>query len=76
METSAFRDTHNDKLDFQWLLYELSVNQDLQQELREEVATLPDNSVASINSLSLLDAVLKETLRIHPPISENHHEVR
>ncbi|KAJ2919234.1 hypothetical protein MD484_g1089, partial [Candolleomyces efflorescens] len=57
-----------------WLLYELSVNQDLQQELREEVATLPDNSVASINSLSLLDAVLKETLRIHPPISENHHE--
>ncbi|RXW17419.1 hypothetical protein EST38_g8446 [Candolleomyces aberdarensis] len=57
-----------------WILYELSVNQHLQQELREEVATLTENSMGSINALRLLDAVIKETLRIHPPISENHHE--
>ncbi|KAG6837898.1 hypothetical protein H0H93_013051 [Arthromyces matolae] len=58
-----------------WILYELSQNQEIQSTLREE---LHDATLASFDDLNnkypLLDAVLKETLRLHPPILENHHE--
>ncbi|KAF8922183.1 cytochrome P450, partial [Mucidula mucida] len=58
-----------------WVLYELAINKDLQQALREEVlASGEDPSFDALNSnFSLLDAVVKETLRMHPPILENHH---
>ncbi|KAF8831836.1 hypothetical protein HHX47_DHR1000928 [Lentinula edodes] len=60
-----------------WTLYELSLNVRLQNELREEVtaAVLGDPSYDDLTSnLPLLDAVLREVLRLHPPILENHHE--
>lgn len=59
----------------QWTLYELSRDQSLQAKLREEIHSIANASFDDINSkYPLLDAVLKETLRIHPPILENHHE--
>ncbi|KAG6857610.1 hypothetical protein H0H87_010178 [Tephrocybe sp. NHM501043] len=58
-----------------WVMYELSTNQKLQTELREELHNATDASFDELNSeYPLLDAVLKETLRLHPPILENHHE--
>ncbi|KAG6885524.1 hypothetical protein C0993_000520 [Termitomyces sp. T159_Od127] len=58
-----------------WMLYELSRDQTLQAKLREEIHGVTDASFDELNSkYPLLDAVLKETLRLHPPILENHHE--
>ncbi|KAJ4485545.1 cytochrome P450 [Lentinula aciculospora] len=60
-----------------WTLYELSLDVRLQNELREEVtaAGSGDPSYDGLTSnLPLLDAILNEVLRLHPPILENHHE--
>ena len=62
------------------LLYVLSVNLDVQDRLRQEIRDAwadlsqrdPDNlsrlKLDAIESLPLLDAVIKETLRLHPPV--------
>ncbi|KIM84674.1 hypothetical protein PILCRDRAFT_96778 [Piloderma croceum F 1598] len=58
-----------------WTLYELSVNAVLQNELREELSTPGDPTFDDLrNGYPLLDAILKEVLRTHPPILENHHQ--
>ncbi|KAJ8090527.1 hypothetical protein PM082_002415 [Marasmius tenuissimus] len=59
-----------------WVLYELAMSSDVQARLREEILTAGDVdlSMDRLNELSFLDAVIKETLRMHPPISENHHQ--
>ncbi|KAG6919563.1 hypothetical protein DXG01_004226 [Tephrocybe rancida] len=58
-----------------WVLYELAINQELQSDLREELHNATDASFDELNSkYPLLDAVVKETLRLHAPILENHHE--
>ncbi|GLB36521.1 putative cytochrome p450 [Lyophyllum shimeji] len=58
-----------------WLLYELSRNPELQSDVREEVSTATDPTFDELNNkFPLLDAVLKETLRLHPAVLENHHE--
>ncbi|KAK2861481.1 hypothetical protein FQN49_004157 [Arthroderma sp. PD_2] len=64
-----------------YLLWELSKNLDIQDQLRKELRTLSPNvsppapgatpelpSHKSIDGLTLLDAVVMETLRLHPPI--------
>jgi hypothetical protein len=57
-------------------LYELSVNDALQNELREELSTAGDPTFDDLHDgYPLLDAILKEVLRTHPPILENHHQV-
>jgi cytochrome P450 len=57
-------------------LYELAINPPLQQQLREEVSTAGDPSFDDLNKqFPVLDALVNETLRIHPPIIENHHVV-
>jgi cytochrome P450 len=57
-------------------LYELAINPSLQQQLREEVSTAGDPSFDDLNQgFPILDAFVNETLRIHPPIIENHHVV-
>ena len=58
------------------MLYEIASHPDFQTQLREEISAIPDHSFDSLNQLPLLDAALKETLRLHPAILENHHEVR
>jgi len=58
-----------------WILYELAVDAKLQNDLREEVSTAGDPTFDEMhNGYPLLDAVIREVLRLHPPILENHHE--
>ncbi|KAG5646052.1 hypothetical protein DXG03_004475 [Asterophora parasitica] len=58
-----------------WVLYELSQHPTVQLELREETSTSRDSPFDELNNkYPLLDAVLMETLRLHPAILENHHE--
>ncbi|KAF8640554.1 hypothetical protein AX17_000216 [Amanita inopinata Kibby_2008] len=58
-----------------WLLYELACHPDLQANLRREITETGELGLENINKqFPLLDAVIKETLRLHPAILENHHE--
>jgi len=58
------------------MLYEIACNSDFQGQLREEICAIPNPSFDQLdNDLPLLDAALKETLRLHPALLENHHEV-
>jgi hypothetical protein len=58
------------------MLYEIACDLEFQRQLREEICAIPNPSFDQLNSnLPLLDAALKETLRLHPAILENHHEV-
>lgn len=48
----------------------------LQDDLREELSTAGDPTFDDMqNGYPLLNAIMKEVLRLHPPILENHHEV-
>ncbi|KAL1749159.1 cytochrome P450 [Schizophyllum fasciatum] len=58
-----------------WILYEIAVHPDLQKKLRAEIEHAGEPSLDELNvKYRLLDATLKETLRMHPAILENHHE--
>ncbi|KAK7064620.1 cytochrome P450 [Favolaschia claudopus] len=57
-----------------WVLYELSMNPSLQEQLRGEILTTGDPSFEELNRYPLLDSVVLETLRLHPAILENHHQ--
>jgi hypothetical protein len=59
-----------------WVLYSLTQNRDAQTKLREEVLNLStDNpSMDDLNGLPYLDAVVRETLRLHPPVSAVQRE--
>lgn len=53
-----------------WTLYMLAKHPDVQQRLAEEIASSAGDaapSVKHLNETSLLDRVLKETLRMYPP---------
>lgn len=58
------------------MLYELANHPQIQEEIRHEVQRVRHHSIDVINDqCPLLDSALKETLRLHPAILENHHEV-
>ncbi|KAJ7111768.1 cytochrome P450 [Mycena epipterygia] len=54
-----------------WALHALSVNQVVQKKLREELLSIPtDNpTMDELNSLPYLDRVVRETMRVHPPVA-------
>lgn len=59
------------------MLYELARHPQIQEEIRHEVQRVQYHSIDVVNDqCPLLDCALKETLRLHPAILENHHEVR
>ena len=55
-----------------WTLHYLSLNSDIQTQLREELlATRPSaqaDPLTAVDALPFLDAVVRETLRITPPV--------
>jgi cytochrome P450 len=58
------------------MLYEIACHPQIQHDIREEVQQVQCHSIDVINDkCPLLESALKETLRLHPAILENHHEV-
>lgn len=53
-----------------WCLYALAQRLDVQRKLREELREVPvDNpSMDQLNALPYLDAVIRETMRLYPPV--------
>lgn len=60
----------NPQLLFQSLFFLLGKHQDVQDRIREEVAAIKDGGAAAILSMPYLMAVVYETLRMYPPISQ------
>jgi hypothetical protein len=54
-----------------WALYALSENKDVQTKLREEISNIStDNpTMDDLNGLPYMDAVVRETLRLHPAVA-------
>ena len=61
-----------------WALYALSQNKQAQTKLREEISnTSIDNpTMDDLNGLPYMDAVVRETLRLYPPIPRLLREAR
>ncbi|KAH8798027.1 cytochrome P450 [Flagelloscypha sp. PMI_526] len=59
-----------------WALIELAKNQDIQNELRDELNQFSSDptgeQLMSATTLPFLDGVVHETLRLHPPFTENN----
>ncbi|TFK46540.1 cytochrome P450 [Heliocybe sulcata] len=53
-----------------WCLYALSLNQSAQSKLRSEIHSVSSDtpSMEELNNLPYLDAVVRETMRVHPPV--------
>ena len=61
-----------------WALYALSQNKHAQTKLREEISNIStDNpTMDDLNGLPYLDAVVRETLRLHPAVTVILREAR
>ncbi len=54
-----------------WVLAELTKNLELQQKLREELLNVESETptMEELNELPYLDKIVRETLRLHPPVT-------
>ena len=61
-----------------WALYALSQNKQAQTKLREEISNIStDNpTMDDLNGLPYMDAVVRETLRLYPPLPSVLREAR
>ncbi|KAJ6467583.1 cytochrome P450 [Mycena vitilis] len=57
-----------------WALFVLSENIAVQNKLREELLTFPrdDPTMDELNSLPYLESVIREVMRLHPPVVFTH----
>jgi len=59
-----------------WCLHELSTRPELQREIRDELAQFPVPTYDQLQGqMPLLEAVLRETLRMHPPVPDHSRRV-
>ncbi|EPT01442.1 hypothetical protein FOMPIDRAFT_1120520 [Fomitopsis schrenkii] len=59
-----------------WALYSLSIERHIQTRLREECLAIPTDypTMDDLNDLPYLDSVVRETLRLHPPLNSTMRE--
>ncbi|KAK1403763.1 Cytochrome P450, family 78, subfamily A, polypeptide 7 [Heracleum sosnowskyi] len=62
-----FRGTDTTALLTEWVMAELVLNQDVQDKLNKELTNATSLSDADVAKLPYLQAVVKESLRVHPP---------
>ena len=61
-----------------WALFALSQNKHAQTKLREEISTISTENptMDDLNGLHYMDAVVRETLRLYPPVPSVLREAR
>jgi Cytochrome P450 len=61
-----------------WALYALSQNKHVQTKLREEICNISTDhpTMDELNGLPYMDAVVREVLRLHPPVTRILREAR
>lgn len=57
------------------LFFQLAHDADLTRKLQEEFAALPSLAHDNLTKVALLDAVINETLRVHPPVPSGTQRV-
>lgn len=67
MQEMIFRGTDTTALLTEWVMAELVLSQDVQDKLYEELSNATNLSDANVAKLPYLQAVVKESLRVHPP---------
>ncbi|CAK7346696.1 unnamed protein product [Dovyalis caffra] len=69
LQEMIFRGTDTTALLTEWIMAELVLNPEIQAKLRNELSIVGNRSVteADVAKLPYLQAVIKETLRVHPP---------
>lgn len=74
--TFLFAGHETTALSLTWAIYHLHSNPNCLARLREELNSLPDDTPASLTSAAYLKAVVQETLRIHPIVTETLRKLK
>jgi hypothetical protein len=71
--SNAYHSTPITSVAAAWALYALSIDRRVQSTLRDELISVPTKTptMDELNALPYLDAVVRETLRIHSPVSNS-----
>lgn len=74
--TFLFAGHETTALSLTWAIYHLHTNEDAMSGLRSQLDSLPDDSPASLAAAPYLKAVVQETLRIHPIVTETLRKLK
>jgi cytochrome P450 family 110 len=74
--TFLFAGHETTALTLTWAIYHLHKNRDALAKLRNELDLLPNDSPASLTTAPYLKAVVQETLRIHPIVTETLRKLK
>lgn len=74
--TFLFAGHETTALSLTWAMYHLHRNPDALSALKQELDALPDLSPSSLSSAAYLKAVVQETLRIHPIVTETLRKLK
>ncbi len=74
--TFLFAGHETTALSMTWAIYHLHRHPAVLKRLREELDALPDDSPTSLTSSAYLKAIVQETLRIHPIVTETLRKLK
>lgn len=74
--TFLFAGHETTALSLTWAIYHLHRNPEPLKRLRQELDAMPDDSPAALTSVTYLKAIVQETLRIHPIVTETLRKLK
>ena len=74
--TMLFAGHETTALTLTWAVYHLLTHEEVRKKLRDELDLLPDNTASALASSPYLKAVVQETLRMHPIVTETLRKLK